>query len=59
MARAIERRKPRVIAPRYWTAMSLLRGLINPAFDFAAPRLARVLEIVREADVDNRLGPRA
>jgi NAD(P)-dependent dehydrogenase (short-subunit alcohol dehydrogenase family) len=58
VARAIERRKPRVIAPRYWAAMSVLRGVVNPVFDLAAAHMPKVQSIVREADVENRLGPR-
>jgi NAD(P)-dependent dehydrogenase (short-subunit alcohol dehydrogenase family) len=55
MARAIERRKPRVLAPRYWTAMSLLRGLINPVFDFVSERAPQAQMLLREADVEHRL----
>ena len=58
LARALERRKPRVIAPRYWTAMSLFRGLINPVFDLASSHMPRVQRILREADVENRLDQR-
>ncbi len=54
VARAIERRRPRVIAPRYWTAMSLLRGLINPAMDLFAARASNVQEVLREGDVEGR-----
>jgi len=50
VARAIERRQPRVIAPRYWAVLSTLRGLLNPAFDYGAARSARVQEVLREAD---------
>jgi NAD(P)-dependent dehydrogenase (short-subunit alcohol dehydrogenase family) len=55
VARAIERRKPRVIVPRYWIAMSLLRGLINPVFDLVTERTPRVQSVLREADVEHRL----
>ena len=58
VARAIERRKPRVIAPRYWAAMSVLRGVVNPVFDLAAAHVPKVQSILREADGENRLGPR-
>jgi NAD(P)-dependent dehydrogenase (short-subunit alcohol dehydrogenase family) len=55
LARAIERRKPRVIAPRYWTAVSLLRGVINPVFDRVTERLPQVQALLREADIEHRL----
>ena len=34
LAQAIERRRARVIAPRYWAALSMLRGIANPALDY-------------------------
>ena len=33
IARGIERRRPRIIRPRRWAAMSVLRGIINPLTD--------------------------
>ena len=50
VARAIERRRARVIAPRWWAAWSTLRGVVNPALDFAAARAPKVQEVLREAD---------
>jgi hypothetical protein len=44
-----------VIAPRYWTAVSLLRGVINPVFDRVTERLPQVQALLREADVEHRL----
>jgi short-subunit dehydrogenase len=55
VARAIERRKPRVITPRYRTAMSLLRGIINPVFDRVTERRPQVQALLRDADVEHRL----
>jgi NAD(P)-dependent dehydrogenase (short-subunit alcohol dehydrogenase family) len=55
VARAIERRRPRVIAPRYWTAMSVLRGVINPVFDLITERAPQIQAMLREADVEHRL----
>lgn len=43
----IERRAPRIIAPRWWRVWSVLRGAINPIFDRYTERDARVLEAVR------------
>jgi NAD(P)-dependent dehydrogenase (short-subunit alcohol dehydrogenase family) len=58
VVKGIERRKPRVIAPKYWAAMSVLRGIINPGFDFATARHPQVQALLRKADVPNRLGDR-
>jgi NAD(P)-dependent dehydrogenase (short-subunit alcohol dehydrogenase family) len=33
----IERRAPRIIRPRRWRAISVLRGVVNPMFDRSAP----------------------
>jgi NAD(P)-dependent dehydrogenase (short-subunit alcohol dehydrogenase family) len=52
VARGIERRRARVIAPRYWTAMSILRGVANPALDLISARDPRVRAIMREVDAD-------
>jgi short-subunit dehydrogenase len=54
IARAIERRQPRVIAPRYWAVASTLRGVLNPALDYAATRAGKVQELLREADRNGR-----
>jgi NAD(P)-dependent dehydrogenase (short-subunit alcohol dehydrogenase family) len=56
VAAAIERRRGRVIAPRWWAAPSTLRGLMNPAFDFAGARSDRVREMVREAEASGGVG---
>jgi NAD(P)-dependent dehydrogenase (short-subunit alcohol dehydrogenase family) len=50
LTRGIERRAPRVIAPRWWVAYSYLRGVLNPLLDARIERDARVLEVVREGD---------
>ncbi|MFJ9713254.1 SDR family NAD(P)-dependent oxidoreductase [Streptomyces sp. NPDC101234] len=42
IAHAIEHRSPRVIRPTRWTALSMLRGVINPAID---TRLTRDLGV--------------
>jgi NAD(P)-dependent dehydrogenase (short-subunit alcohol dehydrogenase family) len=54
VARAIERRRPRVIAPRYWTALSVLRGVLNPVMDLAAARLPQIQTVIREGDAARR-----
>lgn len=50
VAEAIERRRARVVAPRWWAAPSTLRGLLNPAFDYAAARSSRMRDEVRRAE---------
>ena len=50
IARGIERRAPRIIAPKRWAALSTLRGVINPLLDDRMLRDAAVQEMVRELD---------
>jgi NAD(P)-dependent dehydrogenase (short-subunit alcohol dehydrogenase family) len=50
IARAIERRQPRVIAPRYWAVASTLRGVLNPAMDYAVTHTAKIQAVLRQAD---------
>jgi NAD(P)-dependent dehydrogenase (short-subunit alcohol dehydrogenase family) len=50
LARGIERRQPRVIAPRWWAGPSVLRGIVNPLLDYAGARSSRVQATLREAD---------
>jgi NAD(P)-dependent dehydrogenase (short-subunit alcohol dehydrogenase family) len=51
VAEAVLRRRARVIAPRYWTVLSVLRGVVNPAFDFLTANQRRVHDVIREAEV--------
>jgi NAD(P)-dependent dehydrogenase (short-subunit alcohol dehydrogenase family) len=46
IADGIERRAPRVIRPRRWTALSTLRGIINPPIDRSLTTRADVQEVV-------------
>lgn len=55
LARGIERRGARTVAPRRWAVLSALRGLINPLIDARMTRDARLEAIIREADVEGRL----
>jgi NAD(P)-dependent dehydrogenase (short-subunit alcohol dehydrogenase family) len=48
LVQGIERRAPRVIAPRWWRVHSVLRGLINPVFDARAEKDERFQQVVRE-----------
>lgn len=50
VAVAIERRRPRVIAPRWWAIASTLRGVLGPAGDHLARRSERVQEELRKAE---------
>jgi NAD(P)-dependent dehydrogenase (short-subunit alcohol dehydrogenase family) len=54
VVRGIERRAPRIIAPRWWAVWSALRGIINPLFDMRMERDAQLQDIVREADREER-----
>jgi len=54
VARGIDRRAPRMIAPRFWTGLSVLRGMIAPGFDLVSSRHPRLQSLLREADVERR-----
>jgi NAD(P)-dependent dehydrogenase (short-subunit alcohol dehydrogenase family) len=55
IARAIERRQARVIAPRWWAAPSVLRGFLNPLMDSAGARSNRVKHEVRQAETGGKV----
>jgi NAD(P)-dependent dehydrogenase (short-subunit alcohol dehydrogenase family) len=46
----IEGRKPRIIRPHRWVALSWLRGILNPLSDKALERDADMVAVVRELD---------
>ncbi len=48
IVRGIERRAPRIIRPRRWRTISVLRGIVNPLFDRTAP--AQLRDLVRDFD---------
>lgn len=50
IARAVERRRPRLIMPRRWTALSVLRGIIGPLTDEVTLRDKRAQDLVRALD---------
>jgi NAD(P)-dependent dehydrogenase (short-subunit alcohol dehydrogenase family) len=54
LARGIERRQPRVIAPRWWAVASVLRGILNPPMDYLATRTSRVQDSLRQAEASAR-----
>jgi NAD(P)-dependent dehydrogenase (short-subunit alcohol dehydrogenase family) len=46
----IERRAPRIIRPRRWVVMSMLRGVLNPLIDRQMERDAEIQALARELD---------
>src|SRR4051812_21185950 len=50
IVRGIERRAPRIIRPRRWTAWSVLRGVVNPLVDKRSETDAETQAITREFD---------
>jgi len=50
VARGIEKRAPRIIAPKRWAAFSVLRGIVNPLLDYYMLKDDRTQAIVRELD---------
>jgi NAD(P)-dependent dehydrogenase (short-subunit alcohol dehydrogenase family) len=50
IVRGIERRQPRIIRPRRWAAMSVLRGVLNPLGDARLERDERSQQLLREID---------
>jgi NAD(P)-dependent dehydrogenase (short-subunit alcohol dehydrogenase family) len=53
IARAIESRRPRIIRPRRWIALSLLRGIVNPVIDARLERSSEIQALVRRLDRRN------
>lgn len=50
IARGIERRSPRIVRPRRWAVLSILRGILNPLTDKRNERNAGMQDIVRRLD---------
>jgi NAD(P)-dependent dehydrogenase (short-subunit alcohol dehydrogenase family) len=50
IARGIERRAPRIIRPRRWAAVSVLRGVLGPLSDAQLERDALAQQLLRELD---------
>jgi NAD(P)-dependent dehydrogenase (short-subunit alcohol dehydrogenase family) len=50
IVRGVERRSPRIIRPRRWAILSVLRGVIGPLADARAERDATTQGIVRQLD---------
>jgi NAD(P)-dependent dehydrogenase (short-subunit alcohol dehydrogenase family) len=50
----IEKRAPRIFAPKWWRYLSALRGLMNPLLDRRTERDARVAAAIRDAEERSR-----
>jgi NAD(P)-dependent dehydrogenase (short-subunit alcohol dehydrogenase family) len=50
IVRGIERRQPRIIRPRRWAVLSVLRGILNPLMDAQMERDAEMQAITSELD---------
>jgi NAD(P)-dependent dehydrogenase (short-subunit alcohol dehydrogenase family) len=50
IVRGIERRQPRIIRPKRWTVLSVLRGILNPLMDMQMERDEELQAITRELD---------
>lgn len=50
MVSGIERRSPRIIRPRRWTVLSVLRGILNPLADAQMERDQTNQQLIRELD---------
>jgi NAD(P)-dependent dehydrogenase (short-subunit alcohol dehydrogenase family) len=50
IVRGIERRSPRIIRPRRWIPMSILRGVLGPITDARVERDATAQRLLREID---------
>jgi NAD(P)-dependent dehydrogenase (short-subunit alcohol dehydrogenase family) len=55
----IERRQAQIILPRWWRAISILRGVLGPLLDRRLERDERVTGAVRQAEAEASAGPRA
>jgi NAD(P)-dependent dehydrogenase (short-subunit alcohol dehydrogenase family) len=55
IVRGVERRSPRVIAPKWWRAYSVMRGAINPLLDRRMETDAEMQALLREAERPERL----
>ncbi len=50
IVRGIEKRAPRIFAPKWWRYVSAFRGLLNPLLDRRFERNAKIVEMVREVE---------
>jgi NAD(P)-dependent dehydrogenase (short-subunit alcohol dehydrogenase family) len=50
LVRGLERRAPRIFAPRWWSAVSALRGLVNPLTDSILDRDRTTQDLIRQIE---------
>ncbi|HZU60502.1 MAG TPA: hypothetical protein VE983_06020, partial [Solirubrobacteraceae bacterium] len=50
LARGIEARRARVIAPRWWAIGSVLRGVLAPPMDYLTTRAPRIQALLRDSE---------
>lgn len=54
VVKGIESKAPRIIVPRFWTPISLLRGAFNAASDAALEKDRTILRLIREVVAETR-----
>jgi NAD(P)-dependent dehydrogenase (short-subunit alcohol dehydrogenase family) len=54
VVKGIEKRAPRIFAPKWWRYLSALRGLMNPLLDRRTERDPRVAAAIRDAEERSR-----
>lgn len=57
IVRGVEKRAPRVIAPRWWTVGSVLRGALNPLLDRRMESDEELLSLLREVEERAEIEP--
>jgi NAD(P)-dependent dehydrogenase (short-subunit alcohol dehydrogenase family) len=50
LVRGLETRAPRIFAPRWWTAVSVLRGIVNPLTDSVLDRDRTTHDLIRQLE---------
>jgi hypothetical protein len=59
IVRGIERRSPRIIRPRWWAVVSVLRGIVNPLLDRYTERDEKLQAGIALGDDETRItGPK-
>jgi hypothetical protein len=53
IVKGIERRAPRIVAPRWWSVLSALRGVLNPLMDARMERDRQAHELLHRAEADD------
>ena len=50
LVRGLETRAPRIFAPRWWSAVSALRGIVNPLTDSVLDRDRTTHDLIRQIE---------